>query len=95
MLHSLLSLLLRASIERAPATGRVRLEALAGADCVQLVVSDYEPADDDLELDPAEALRGRALVCAVARQLLAPAGGGVAIESAAEGKRITLSLPSQ
>jgi signal transduction histidine kinase len=95
VLHSLLSLLLWASIERAPATGRVRLEALAADGGVQLVVRDYEPADDDLEPDPTQAPSGRALVCAVARQLLEPTGGSVAIESAAEGTRIALCLPGQ
>lgn len=95
VLHSLLSLLLWASIERAQAKGRVRLEALAAHGCVQLVVSDCEAADYDLEQDPKRAPSGRALVCALARQLLEPTGGSVAIESAAEGTRVALCLPGQ
>lgn len=81
-----------------PAAGPIRLAARASA--TELVLVCELPGDAFAEVDPrasesapTSALRGRALAAAIARVLVADAGGRTEVEREAGRSRIVMRLP--
>jgi nitrogen-specific signal transduction histidine kinase len=87
--HILLTAVYQALEESAP-SGRVTVSAVAQAESIVFRVDD----EVECEADPGGALRGLALLCAVADAILRPRRGGIAVHSLDSGHRVELTVPA-
>ncbi len=87
--HILLTLIYRALEESEPA-GKVAVSAFAQAESIVFTVDDERKFEDVA----GGALRGRALLHAVADAILGPRRGQIAIRSLGEGSRVELTVPA-
>jgi nitrogen-specific signal transduction histidine kinase len=87
--HILLTSVYQALEESAP-TGRVAVSAVAQAESIVFRVD----GETELEADAGSALRGRALLHAVADAILRPRRGQIAAHSLGSGHRVELTVPA-
>jgi nitrogen-specific signal transduction histidine kinase len=87
--HILLTAVYQALDESAP-TGRVAVSAVAQAESIVFRVD----GETELEADAGSALRGRALLHAVADAILRPRRGQIAAHSLGSGHRVELTVPA-
>jgi nitrogen-specific signal transduction histidine kinase len=87
--HILLTAVYQALEESAP-TGRVAVSAAAQAESIVFRVD----GEVECEVEAGSALRGRALLCAVAAAILRPRRGQIAVHSLDPGNRVELTVPA-
>jgi nitrogen-specific signal transduction histidine kinase len=88
-LHHILLALIYQALEESEPAGKVAVSAFAQAESIVFRVD----GDTELEADAGSALRGRALLHAVADAIVRPRRGQIAIRSLGAGNRVELTVP--
>ena len=89
-LHHILLTSIYQALEESEPAGKVAVSAFAQADSIVFTVDD----ESEFEDVAGGALRGRALLHAVADAILRPRGGQIAIRSLDAGSRVELTVPA-
>jgi len=89
-LHHILLTFIYEALEESDPVGKVAVSASLRADSIVFAVDGETP----IEEDPGGALKGHALLRAVANAILRPRGGRIEVHSRGTGHRVELSVPA-
>ena len=89
-LHHILLTSVYQTLEDSEPAGKVAISAFAQAESIVFAVDGETKFEDDA----GSALKGRALLHAVADAILRPRGGEIAIRSLGSGNRVELTVPA-
>jgi signal transduction histidine kinase len=90
-LHHMLLTFIYEALEESDPVGKVAVSASSRAEAIVFAVDGETPLEDDL----GSALKGRALLHAVADAILRPRGGRIAVHSRDPGHRVEISVPAK